>query len=94
MAYMKGLMMAAKGCEQLLFRDAYFSDIWFSGLKTADETVAEGVDFCGPVKTRHEGFCLSTLEKSTKEWPVGYHIVMNITPIVPGDRPILAIGYK
>ena len=29
-----------------------------------------------------------------KECPGGFHIVMNSAPIVPGDKPIMAIGYK
>ena len=41
--------------------DTYFSDSWFRGVKTAEEAMAEGVDYCGPVKTTHKGFCLDTL---------------------------------
>ena len=33
-ALMKRLMMATKGCGQLASNDTYFSDIWFSGVKT------------------------------------------------------------
>ena len=29
-----------------------------------------------------------------KYWPGGSYLVMKITPIVPGGRPLLAIGYK
>ena len=36
--------------------DTYFVDIWFSGVKTAKEEMAEGVDFCGLAKTIHKGF--------------------------------------
>ena len=29
-----------------------------------------------------------------KECLGGYHLVMKSTPSVPGDRPLMAIGYK
>ena len=33
--------------------------------------MAEGVDYCWPVKTSHEGFCLVALEKLMKSWSGG-----------------------
>ena len=33
---MKRLIMATKRCRQLTSNDAYFSDIWFSGVKMVD----------------------------------------------------------
>ena len=39
-----------------------FSDIWFSGVKMAEEVMAEGVYYCGTVKARQKGFGLSILE--------------------------------
>ena len=60
---MKIIMMSTKWCGQLASNDNYFADSWFSGVKTAEEAMAEGVDYCGPVKTIHKGFCLVTLEK-------------------------------
>ena len=62
--------------------------------KKTEETNAEGVDFWGPAKTIHNIFCLGYFEKLTKEWPGGVHIFMNISPRVPGDRPLMAIRYK
>ena len=32
---------------------------------------ASGVNYCGPVKTSHKGFCLAMLEKLMKDWPGG-----------------------
>ena len=58
--------MAKKWCGQLASNDTYFDGIWFSGMKTSEEAMDEGVDFYGPVKTSHKGFCLSTLEKFMK----------------------------
>ena len=40
-ACMKRLMMAKKGCAQLTSNDTYFSDSWFSGVKMAEEVMAE-----------------------------------------------------
>ena len=42
----------------------------------------------------HKGFCLATLENLMKDWPGGSYLVMKSIPIVPGGRPLLAIGYK
>ena len=53
-----------------------------------------GVDYCGPAKTSHKGFCLSTLEKLMKDWPVRSYLVLEITPRFTCERPLLAIGYK
>ena len=55
---------------------------------------ASGVDYCGPVKTIHKVFFKDTLEKLMRDWPGGSYLVMKSTPIYPGERPLLAIGYK
>ena len=44
---MERLMMATKGCVQLTSYETYFSDIQFSGAKTAEEASTEGVDYYG-----------------------------------------------
>ena len=44
---------------------------------------AEGVDYCGPVKTSHKGFCLATLENLMKYCPGGSYLVLKGTPIFP-----------
>ena len=54
----------------------------------------EGVNYCGPVKSINEGNCQDTIEKLMKDWPGGSHLVMKSTPRVPGERSLLAIGYK
>ena len=56
--------------------------------------MAVGVDYCRPVKTTHKGFCKATLEKLMKDCPGGSYLAMKSTPIVTGERPLLAIGYK
>ena len=77
---------------QLTSNDTYFSDSWFSSVNTAEEMAAAGVDYCGPVKTIHKGFCLDTLEKLMKDWPGGSYLVLKSTPRFPGESPLLAIG--
>ena len=53
--------------------------------------MAKGVDYCGPVKTIHKGFCLSILEKLTEDWPVGSYLFMESTPIFPGGITLITI---
>ena len=78
---MKRLAIATKGCGQLISNNTYFSDSRFSYVKTAEEMAAAGVDYCGPVKTNHKGFCLDTLEKLMKDWTGGSYLVMKSTKI-------------
>ena len=56
--------------------------------------MAAGVNYCGPAKTSHKGFCLATLEKLMKYLLGGSYLFMNSTLIVPSGRPILTIRYK
>ena len=41
-ACMKILAIATKGCGQLTSNNTYFSDSWFSSVKTAEEMAAAG----------------------------------------------------
>ena len=88
----KRLMMDTKVYRQMISRDTYFSDSWFSGVKTAEESMTERVDYCGPVKTRHKGLCLPTLEKLMKYFPGESYLVLKINPRVSGDIPLTDIG--
>ena len=92
---MNRIDIATKGCSQLTSNDTYFSDSWFSSVKTADEMAAAVFDYCGPEKTSHRGFCLATLEKLMKYWPGGSYLVSKSTPIFPGSllpAPSVAIN--
>ena len=91
-ACMKIIYMATKGSDQLTSNDTQFYDGWFSSIKTAEEAMDAEVNYCGPEKTIHKGFCLAILEKLTKDFPRGSYIAMKITPIVPGGIPLLVIG--
>ena len=66
-AQMKILVMDTKGCDQLISNYTYFTDIWFSFVKTAEEAMAAGVYYCGLDKTSHNIFCLATLENLMKD---------------------------
>ena len=92
-AYMKRLDIATKGCDQLTTNDTYFSDSWFSSVKTAKEMAAAVVDYFGPVKMIHKVF-LTMLEKLMKDWPGESYLFMKSTPRFPGERTLLSIGYK
>ena len=63
---MKRLAIDTKVCDQLTSNDTYFTNRWFSSVKTAEEVMAAGVEYCGTAKTIHKGFCLATLEKLIK----------------------------
>ena len=63
-------------------------------MKKDEEVMAEGVNYCGPLKTRHKGYCIATLEKLMKDWPGGSYLVMKSNPIVPGGITLMAMGYK
>ena len=43
---------------------------------------------------KSQGLFLATLEKLMKDWPGGSYLVLKISPIFPGEIPLLAIGYK
>ena len=53
------------------------------------ELVAELI---GMVKTNTKGLCKETIEKLTKYWPGGSYLMLRSNPMVPGDRPLVAIG--
>ena len=44
----KKLTRGTKGCVQIFSNYTYFYDSYLSGVKTADEASAEGVDYCVP----------------------------------------------
>ena len=91
--FMKVIMNLDKGCGQLSSNDTLFSGSLFIRITTAEEENTEGVDYCGPVNKCQKVFSLTTLEKLMKVWPVGYHL-LNITPIVHSNKPLMPIGYN
>ena len=75
-------------------RDCFLFDSWFSLNKLAEAAKSIGVDLIGMVKTNTKIFCKATIEGLTKDCPVGSYIVLRRKPRVPGERPLIAIGYK
>ena len=53
-----------------------------------------GAGLIGMVKTNTKVFCKETIEKLTKDWPGGSYLMLRSKPMVPGDRPLISIGYK
>ena len=43
-------------CGKMSSKTTYFADIWFSGLKTADNVIANVEDYCGPEDTSNKVF--------------------------------------
>ena len=74
-AGMNILMIVTKVCGKLKSNDTYFSDSWFSGVKTDEDAMDERVDYCGPENTIQKGFCLATSEKLEKNGWEG-HILL------------------
>ena len=62
--------------------------------KAANSAASIGVYLIGVVKTNTKGFCKATTEGLTKDWPGGSYIVLSRNPMVPGESPLLDIGYK
>ena len=60
-------------------------------MKTVEEVMIKGLDYCGPVKTSNKGFFLYKLEKLMKEFPGVSNIFMQSNPRVPSDRTLMAI---
>ena len=61
-------------------------------MKTAEEDIDEGVNYCGPENTRHGSFCIATLKKFMKYFPGGSYLVIKSTSRVTGDRQLMDIG--
>ena len=53
-----------------------------------------GAELIGMVKKNTKGFCKETIEKLTKYCPGGSYLVLRSKHMVPGDRPLIAIGYR
>ena len=75
-------------------KDCFLFDSWFSSKKNSESAMYVGEDLIGMVKTDTKGLCKESIEKLTKNWPGGSSLVLMSKPMVPGDRPLIAIGYK
>ena len=92
------MMEATKGIGQKSIKggtkDCFLFDSWFVSKKAAEDATEVGADLIGMVKTNNKGFCKDTIEKLTKYWPGGSYLVLRIKPMLPGDRPLIAIGCR
>ena len=75
-------------------RDCFLFNSYLSPKKAAEEASYIDIDLIGMVKNNTNGFCKATIEGSIKDWPGGSCILLRSKPMVPGERPLLAIGYN
>ena len=76
-------------------KDCFLFDSWFASKKEAEAAMGMGAEFIGMVKTKTKVFCKETIEKLTKYWPGGCsYLMLRSKHMVPGDRLLIAIGYK
>ena len=98
MACTKRMMEETKGIGQKSKKgrpkDCFLFDRWFASKKAAESAMELGAELIGTVKTNTKGFCKDTIEKLTKNWPGGSYLVLRSKPMLPGGRPLIAIGYK
>ena len=92
------MMEATKGIGQKSIKggtkDCFLFDSWLAS-KNSEEAVMEvGAKLIGMVKTNTQVFYKETIEKITKDWPVGSYLLSRSKPMIPGDRPIIYISYK
>ena len=96
-AFTKRMIEATKGIGQKSIKggtkDCFLFDSCFASKKAAESAMEIGSEFIGMVKTNTKVFCKETIEKLTKDWPGASYPVLRSKPIVPGDRPLIAIGY-
>ena len=67
---------------------------WFASKKAEEATMEVSAELIGMVKTNTRGFCKETIQKLTKDWPGGSYLLLRSKHMVPGDRPLIYIGYK
>ena len=53
-----------------------------------------GAKFISMVKTNTKGLCKDTIDNITKYWRGGSYLVLRSKPMVPRDRPLIAISYN
>ena len=75
-------------------KDCFLFDIWLVSKKAEESEMEIDAELIGMVKTNTKGFCKDAIEKLTKDWPGGSYLVFRSKPMVPGDRPLIAIVYK
>ena len=91
-------MESTKGIGQKTIKGGtkyfFFFDSWFASKKAEESDMEVGAELIVMVKTNTKGFCKDAIDKLTKYWPVGSYLMLRSKPMVPGDRTLIAIGYK
>ena len=94
----KRMMEATKGIDHKSIKggtkDCFLFDSWFASKKAAEAAMELGAELIGMVKTNSKGFCKETIGNLRKDWPGGSYLVLRRKPVVPRDRPLIAIGYN
>ena len=62
--------------------------------EASEVAVSIGVDLIGMVITNAKGFCKAKIKVLIRDCPGRSYIVLSRKPMVPGERPLLAFGYK
>ena len=60
-------------------RKLFFYDWWFSGENIYEVYIAEGVDYCMPVKMRHKRFYVDMFKTSMKDCAGGLILLWRVT---------------
>ena len=94
----KRITEATKGIGQKYIKwgtkNCFLFDSWFASKKAAEAAMEVGAKVIGMAKTNTRGFCKETIEKLTKDWPGCSYLLLRSKPMVPGDRPLIAIDCK
>ena len=94
----KRIMEAKNGIGQKSItggtKDCFLFDSWFGSKGAAESLMEFGAESVFMVNTNTKAFCKENIEKLTKDWPGGSYLVLKSNPMLPGDRPLIAIGYK
>ena len=53
-----------------------------------------GSDMIGMFKTNAKVFCNNYTNNMTKYWIGGFYLMLKRKTRVPGDRPLIAVGYS
>ena len=75
-------------------KDCFIFDSWLSSKKTIEFVMEFYAGFIGMVNTNTKGLFKETIEKITRYWTGGSYLMLRSKPMVPGGRPLVAIGLK
>ena len=92
------MMESIKGIGQKYIRggtkDCFLFDSWFASKKLAEAAMEVGAELIGMVKKNTKVLFKEIIENLTNDWPGSSYFVLRSKPMVPRDRPLIAIGYK